>query len=144
MDYTIIRPGGLKNEPGTGQGVLTEDNKVCGAIHREDVADLIVKALFSDKADGKVCHSAHLLGQGASPTPQVSILCYPGESSREQSGSACDFYEMAECRCLRLWTRLSFLDSQNFRRLMSKFLDSIKFQQSKLSAQEIFLANSTL
>jgi len=54
MDYTIIRPGGLKNEAGTGKGVLTEDIRVCGAIHREDVADLIIKALFSSKADGKV------------------------------------------------------------------------------------------
>jgi hypothetical protein len=57
MDYTIVRPGGLKNEVGTGKGVLTEDNRVCGAIHREDVADLIIKALFSSKADGKVCLS---------------------------------------------------------------------------------------
>jgi hypothetical protein len=54
MNYTIIRPGGLKNEAGTGKGVLTENNSVCGAIHREDVADLIIKALFSSKADGKV------------------------------------------------------------------------------------------
>lgn len=54
MEYTIIRPGGLKNEAGTGQGVLTENNNVCGAIHREDVADLVVKALFSSKTNGKV------------------------------------------------------------------------------------------
>ena len=54
MDFTIVRPGGLKNEAGTGQGVLTEDPSVCGAIHREDVADLVIKALFSVKADGKV------------------------------------------------------------------------------------------
>lgn len=27
MDYVIIRPGGLKSEPGTGKGVLTEDTK---------------------------------------------------------------------------------------------------------------------
>ena len=54
MQWTIIRPGGLKSEPATGSGVLTEDRSVCGAINREDVADLVVKALFSDKADGKV------------------------------------------------------------------------------------------
>lgn len=54
LDYTIVRPGGLKSEAGTGSGVLTEDSSVCGAIHREDVADLIVKALFSSKSDGKV------------------------------------------------------------------------------------------
>ncbi|KAL3140678.1 hypothetical protein ABBQ32_005241 [Trebouxia sp. C0010 RCD-2024] len=54
MQFTIIRPGGLKTQPATGRGVLTEDVNVCGAIHREDVADLLVHALFSDKASNKV------------------------------------------------------------------------------------------
>ena len=54
MQWTIIRPGGLKSEPATGSGILTEDRSICGAINREDVAELVVKALFSDKADGKV------------------------------------------------------------------------------------------
>lgn len=58
MAWTIIRPGGLKNEAGTGNGVLSEDKSICGAISREDVADLVVKALFSSKADNKA--SAHL------------------------------------------------------------------------------------
>lgn len=54
MQFTIIRPGGLKTQPATGRGVLTEDSSVCGAIHREDVADLLVHALFSDKTNNKV------------------------------------------------------------------------------------------
>ena len=54
MQFTIIRPGGLKTQPATGRGVLTEDVHVCGAIHREDVADLLVHALFSDKTNNKV------------------------------------------------------------------------------------------
>eukprot|EP00208_Stichococcus_sp_RCC1054_P004233 CAMPEP_0206139950 /NCGR_PEP_ID=MMETSP1473-20131121/7823_1 /ASSEMBLY_ACC=CAM_ASM_001109 /TAXON_ID=1461547 /ORGANISM="Stichococcus sp, Strain RCC1054" /LENGTH=284 /DNA_ID=CAMNT_0053533905 /DNA_START=174 /DNA_END=1028 /DNA_ORIENTATION=+ len=54
LEYTIIRPGGLKSEPATGQGVLTEDNTVCGAVYREDVAQLVVKALLSPKAAYKV------------------------------------------------------------------------------------------
>jgi nucleoside-diphosphate-sugar epimerase len=45
MDWTIIRPGGLKSEPATGRAILTRDNTVIGAIHREDVADLVVRAL---------------------------------------------------------------------------------------------------
>lgn len=75
MTYTIIRPGGLKNEAGTGQGVLTEDNTVCGAIHREDVADLIVKALFSKETDGKV--SCHILCPflGTRCTLQFQVNC---------------------------------------------------------------------
>ncbi|MEZ2300773.1 MAG: SDR family oxidoreductase [Microcoleus sp.] len=34
MIYTVIRPGGLKSEPATGNGVLTEDCRVAGTIHR--------------------------------------------------------------------------------------------------------------
>lgn len=54
MTYTIIRPGGLLSEAATGNGVLTSDPSVCGAISRDDVAELVVKALFSRKADNKV------------------------------------------------------------------------------------------
>jgi putative NADH-flavin reductase len=53
MDFVIIRPGGLKSEPATGKGILTEDTTVCGAITREDVATLVVKSLFSKNASGK-------------------------------------------------------------------------------------------
>ena len=60
MDFTIIRPGGLKQEPATGSGVLSEDTNVCGAIHREDVAELAVRALFSPKAANKVTRSCFL------------------------------------------------------------------------------------
>eukprot|EP00878_Enallax_costatus_P001988 GHUV01002152.1.p1 GENE.GHUV01002152.1~~GHUV01002152.1.p1 ORF type:complete len:274 (+),score=109.52 GHUV01002152.1:168-989(+) len=54
MAYTIIRPGGLKSEAATGNGVLTADTRVCGSITREDVADLVIKALLSSKTDNKV------------------------------------------------------------------------------------------
>lgn len=46
--------GGLKSEAATGTGVLTEDTNVCGAIHRADVANLVVKCVLKDKANGKV------------------------------------------------------------------------------------------
>lgn len=54
LNYVIVRPGGLKTETATGGGVLTEDVTVCGSINRADVADLVVRALRSGKADGKV------------------------------------------------------------------------------------------
>ena len=53
MAFTIVRPGGLQNDAATGNGVLTADAGVCGSIARADVADVVIKALFSDKADGK-------------------------------------------------------------------------------------------
>ena len=54
LTYTVIRPGGLKSEPATGNGVVTEDYKVAGTIHRSDVAQLVCKCLFSDAANNKM------------------------------------------------------------------------------------------
>ena len=54
LTYTVIRPGGLKSEPATGNGVVTEDYKVAGTIHRSDVAQLVCKCLFSDAANNKI------------------------------------------------------------------------------------------
>jgi len=54
----IIRPGGLKSEPATGNGTLTESPMICGAIHRADVAQLVVKCMLKDKANGRGLHSS--------------------------------------------------------------------------------------
>jgi nucleoside-diphosphate-sugar epimerase len=54
LTYTIIRPGGLKSEPATGNGILTEDPRIVGSIHRADVAQLVVRSLISDSANNKV------------------------------------------------------------------------------------------
>jgi nucleoside-diphosphate-sugar epimerase len=54
MIYIVIRPGGLKSEPATGNGILTEDSRVAGTIHRADVAQLVCNCLVSDAANNKV------------------------------------------------------------------------------------------
>jgi nucleoside-diphosphate-sugar epimerase len=54
LNYTIIRPGGLKSEPATGNGILTEDPRIIGTIHRADVAELVCKCLNSAHAHNKV------------------------------------------------------------------------------------------
>lgn len=54
LTYTVVRPGGLKSEPATGNGVLTEDTKTSGTIHRADVAELVYQCLRSHKAENKV------------------------------------------------------------------------------------------
>ncbi|MBW4489727.1 MAG: SDR family oxidoreductase [Trichocoleus desertorum ATA4-8-CV12] len=54
LTCTIVRPGGLKSEPATGNAVLTEDPKVSGMIHRADVADLVCQCLPSDRANNKI------------------------------------------------------------------------------------------
>lgn len=54
LRYTIIRPGGLKSEPATGNGILTTNYKVAGSIHRADVAQLTCQCLMSETAKNQV------------------------------------------------------------------------------------------
>jgi uncharacterized protein YbjT (DUF2867 family) len=54
LTYIVIRPGGLKSEPATGNGILTEDPRIAGTIHRADVAQLVCHSLNSEKANNKI------------------------------------------------------------------------------------------
>jgi uncharacterized protein YbjT (DUF2867 family) len=54
LTYTIIRPGGLKSEPATGNGILTENPRIAGSINRADVAQLVVRSLNSERTNNKV------------------------------------------------------------------------------------------
>lgn len=54
MNWTIIRPGGLISEAMTGKAILTADKMGIGSIHREDVAELTVKALSASNTEKKV------------------------------------------------------------------------------------------
>lgn len=50
---TFIRPGGLRNEPATGRGILSDDPQIHGFIHREDVADLVARSLRDPATEGR-------------------------------------------------------------------------------------------
>ncbi|AKD02942.1 SDR family oxidoreductase [Pontibacter korlensis] len=49
LNYTIVRPGGLLNEPATGKVKVAEDLER-GSIPREDVAAVIIRSLTEEKA----------------------------------------------------------------------------------------------
>lgn len=53
LDYTIIRPGGLKAAEATGNGELTTDPEAMGLITRPDLAVLILDCLDDDSTAGK-------------------------------------------------------------------------------------------
>jgi uncharacterized protein YbjT (DUF2867 family) len=53
LDYTIVRPGGLRSGHRTGNGVLTEDINTFGFIFREDLAELLVAVLDDHRSIGK-------------------------------------------------------------------------------------------
>jgi uncharacterized protein YbjT (DUF2867 family) len=52
--YTIIRPGGLTDEPATGNGMLTEDVTVGGEMTRADLGKLVAESIDDPKAANKV------------------------------------------------------------------------------------------
>jgi nucleoside-diphosphate-sugar epimerase len=54
LTYTIVRPGGLKSLPTTGNGVLTTATNVAGSIYRADVAMLVCKCLIGTNANNQV------------------------------------------------------------------------------------------
>lgn len=53
LDYTIVRPGRLTDEPGTGQVQIAERLETGGSVTREDVATVLGECLTADNTIGK-------------------------------------------------------------------------------------------
>jgi uncharacterized protein YbjT (DUF2867 family) len=53
LDYTIVRPGHLTNDPGTGLVTLTTDMDATGEVPREDVARVLAACLGHPQSIGK-------------------------------------------------------------------------------------------
>ena len=53
LDYTVVRPGGLRDGSATGTGILTAEERL-GSIHRNELGRLVVAALYDDSTVGKV------------------------------------------------------------------------------------------
>ncbi len=67
LDWTIVRPGGLTNDPGTGRVTATTDMSVRGPIPREDVAAVLAAVLSDDGTIGK----AFVLVSGETPIDEA-------------------------------------------------------------------------
>ena len=73
LDYTIVRPGGLKAKPPTGPlKVSKEDTLNSGEVSRDLVADVCVQALSDKKASKKVVEIIE--GEGGGTTPIESAF----------------------------------------------------------------------
>jgi uncharacterized protein YbjT (DUF2867 family) len=70
LDYTIVRPGGLTDDPGTGK-VLAAEHAEPGQISRDDVAAVLAEVLTADNTIGK---SFDLVGGETPITEAVSSL----------------------------------------------------------------------
>ena len=53
LDWTIVRPGRLTDDPGTGRVTVTTDMSVRGEVPREDVARVIAASLGDPNSIGK-------------------------------------------------------------------------------------------
>jgi uncharacterized protein YbjT (DUF2867 family) len=53
LDYTIVRPGRLTDDPGTGQVQIAERLETGGSVTREDVAAVLAECLTADNTIGK-------------------------------------------------------------------------------------------
>jgi uncharacterized protein YbjT (DUF2867 family) len=53
LDYTIVRPGGLTDDPGTGRVEVAERLERRGRVSRDDVAAVIAEVLRADNTIGK-------------------------------------------------------------------------------------------
>jgi uncharacterized protein YbjT (DUF2867 family) len=53
LDYTIVRPGGLTDDPGIGKVDIAEDVGRSGTVTRDDVALVIAETLTADNTIGK-------------------------------------------------------------------------------------------
>lgn len=57
LDYTILRPGGMTNDPASGTAIKTEDHNRMGVINRMDLAALVVECIDDDTTLGKIYHT---------------------------------------------------------------------------------------
>jgi uncharacterized protein YbjT (DUF2867 family) len=71
LDYTIVRPGSLTDDPGTGRVQLAEKLETGGSVSREDVAAVLVECLGADNTIGR---SFDLLNDGTLVAEAVRSL----------------------------------------------------------------------
>lgn len=56
LDYTIVRPGGLRRGEATGTGIYQEEERM-GSIDRQELGRLVVEMLNDDSTIGKVLYA---------------------------------------------------------------------------------------
>lgn len=67
LDYTIVRPGRLSDEPGTGRVAVADMERAGNSIPREDVAAVLLECLDAENAIGKTFD----LLSGETPIPEA-------------------------------------------------------------------------
>ena len=79
LKATILRPGGMRSEPPTGNAVKTEDHTVMGTINRSDLAALVVECLDDETTVGKIFHAYDPQIQELPPLQRGEAPTFTGE-----------------------------------------------------------------
>lgn len=71
LDYTIVRPGGLKATPPSGKLVVSGENTLnSGEVSRDLVAEVCIQALFTPQSKNRVVELYENEDDGASDVPK--------------------------------------------------------------------------
>lgn len=88
LDWTILRPGGLRSEPATGRGVLSEDPEIHGFVHRADVAQLVARVLRDPSTVGKKLAAVDAeLAHGPKPLEPIPLRPLDAPGGPDPCGS---------------------------------------------------------
>jgi uncharacterized protein YbjT (DUF2867 family) len=77
LDWTILRPGGLLDQPANGEGLLFDDERVHGRITCADLASLIVRLLPAADSHGRTLSAVDALTLSGPPDPVVFRFSMP-------------------------------------------------------------------
>lgn len=71
IPYTIVRPGGLVNDPGGADVTVARRFPGFGRISRDDVAEVLVQALLQPEAHNKTVEIVSVPGAGKADRPNL-------------------------------------------------------------------------
>jgi uncharacterized protein YbjT (DUF2867 family) len=73
LTYTIVRPGGLNNNPGGDDVLVKAKLQDSGFISREDVAQVMIQALLQPEARNKIFEIISKPGEGPANRPGLFV-----------------------------------------------------------------------
>ncbi len=71
VPYTIVRPGGLVNDPGGQDVLIARSLRTGGRITRDDVAEVLIQALLQPEAKNRIVEIINQPGAGAANRPTL-------------------------------------------------------------------------
>ena len=78
LDHTIVRPGALTDGPATDEVLVGEGgDSVCGSIPRADVANVLVRSLFTTQTENRTFEIVSRPGLRGRPNRLVDIQWQP-------------------------------------------------------------------